>query len=76
MSTFEQIRDIAVETLGVAADSVSMESSFIDDLGADSLEIVEFINEIEDKYELVIPPEDSDKMKTIEDVVNYIDQHK
>lgn len=76
MSTFEQIRDIVAETLGVSADSVTMDSSFIDDLGADSLDIVQFINTVEETYDFNIPDEDSEKMKTVEDVVNYIDQHK
>lgn len=76
MSTFEQIRDIVADTLGVPADSVTMDSSFIDDLGADSLDIVQFINTVEETYDFNIPDEDSEKMKTVEDVVNYIDQHK
>lgn len=69
---FEKIRDIVVEQLGVEADAVTMESSFIDDLGADSLDIVELIMALEEEFNMEIPDEEAEKINTIGDVVEYI----
>ncbi|MGL5270825.1 MAG: acyl carrier protein [Selenomonadaceae bacterium] len=76
MSTFEKVRDIVVEQLGVEADDVAIESTFIDDLGADSLDIVELIMAFEEEFGLEIPDEAAEKIKTVQDVVSYIDQNK
>ncbi len=76
MSTFEKVRDIVVEQLGVEADEVQIESTFIDDLGADSLDIVELIMAFEEEFNIEIPDEAAEKIKTVQDVVNYIDQNK
>jgi acyl carrier protein len=76
MSTFEKVRDIVVEQLGVEADEVALESTFIDDLGADSLDIVELIMAFEEEFNIEIPDEAAEKIKTVQDVVNYIDQNK
>ena len=76
MSTFEKVRDIVVEQLGVEADEVAIESTFIDDLGADSLDIVELIMAFEEEFGLEIPDEAAEKIKTVQDVVSYIDQNK
>ena len=76
MSTFEKVRDIVVEQLGVEADDVAIESTFIDDLGADSLDIVELIMAFEEEFNIEIPDEAAEKIKTVQDVVNYIDQNK
>ena len=75
MSTFEKVRDIVVEQLGVEADEVAIESTFIDDLGADSLDIVELIMAFEE-FGIEIPDEAAEKIKTVQDVVTYIDQNK
>ena len=69
--TFEKVRDIVVEQLGVEADEVSIDSTFIDDLGADSLDIVELIMAFEEEFNIEIP----DEIKTVQDVVTYIDQN-
>lgn len=74
MATFDKVRDIVVEQLGVEADEVSLESTFIDDLGADSLDIVELIMAFEEEFSIEIPDEAAEKIKTVQDVVNYIDQ--
>lgn len=74
--TFEKVRDIVVEQLGVEADEVSLESTFIDDLGADSLDIVELIMAFEEEFGIEIPDEAAEKIKTVQDVVNYIHEHK
>ena len=76
MSTFEKVRDIVVEQLGVEADDVAIASTFIDDLGADSLDIVELIMAFEEEFGLEIPDEAAEKIKTVQDVVSYIDQNK
>ena len=76
MITFEKVRDITVEQLSVDADEVKMESAFIDDLGADSLDIVELIMAFEEEFNIEIPDEAAEKIKTVQDVVTYIDQHK
>ncbi|MFA6849854.1 MAG: acyl carrier protein [Selenomonadaceae bacterium] len=76
MSTFEKVRDIVVEQLGVEADDVAIESTFIDDLGADSLDIVELIMAFEEEFGIEIPDEAAEKIKTVQDVVSYIDQNK
>ena len=76
MSTFEKVRDIVVDQLGVEADEVSIESTFIDDLGADSMDIVELIMAFEEEFGIEIPDEAAEKIKTVQDVVSYIDQNK
>ena len=73
--TFEKVRDIIVEQLGVEADEVSIDSTFIDDLGADSLDIVELIMAFEEEFNIEIPDEAAEKIKTVQDVVTYIDQN-
>ena len=76
MATFDKVRDIVVEQLGSEADEVTLESTFIDDLGADSLDIVELIMAFEQEFIVEIPDEAAEKIKTVQDVVNYIDQNK
>ena len=73
--TFEKVRDIVVEQLGVEPDEVSIESTFIDDLGADSLDIVELIMAFEEEFNIEIPDEAAEKIKTVQGVVTYIDQN-
>ncbi len=76
MTTFDKVRDIVVEQLGVEADDVTIESTFIDDLGADSLDIVELIMAFEEEFSIEIPDEAAEKIKTVQDVVTYIDQNQ
>ena len=76
MATFDKVRDIVVEQLGVEADDVTIESTFIDDLGADSLDIVELIMAFEEEFSIEIPDEAAEKIKTVQDVVTYIDQNQ
>ena len=72
---FDKVKEIIVEQLGVAEDSVEMESSFIDDLGADSLDIVELIMALEEEFDLEIPDADAEKVVTVGDVVDYIKEN-
>ena len=76
MSTFEKVRDIVVDQLGVEPNEVAIESTFIDELGADSLDIVELIMAFEEEFGIEIPDEAAEKIKTVQDVVSYIDQNK
>lgn len=75
MATFDKVRDIVVDQLGVEADEVNIDSTFIDDLGADSLDIVELIMAFEEEFGIEIPDEAAEKIKTVQDVVSYIDQN-
>ena len=72
---FEKVKGIIVEQLGVAENAVSMEASFIDDLGADSLDIVELIMALEEEFDTEIPDADAEKVVTVGDVVDYIKDH-
>ena len=69
---FEKVKAIIVEQLGVAETSVEMEASFIDDLGADSLDIVELVMALEEEFDIEIPDADAEKVVTVGDVVEYI----
>ncbi len=69
---FEKVRDIIVEQLGVEESAVTMEASFIDDLGADSLDIVELIMALEEEFDMEIPDGEAENIKVVADVVNYI----
>lgn len=72
---FEKVRDIISDQLGIDADEISMESSFMDDLGADSLDIVELIMALESEFDLEIPDEDAEKISSVGNVVDYIKAH-
>lgn len=74
MSTFEQVKKIVKEQLGVEEDEIQMSSTFVDDLGADSLDIVELIMAFEEEFNIEIPDVKAEKIKTVEDVVKYIDE--
>ena len=69
---FNKVKDIIVEQLGVTESSVTSEASFIDDLGADSLDIVELIMALEEEFDMEIPDADAEKIVTVNDVVEYI----
>ena len=69
---FEKVKKIIVEQLGVEEDEIAMESSFIDDLGADSLDIVELIMALEEEFDLEIPHSEAEKISTVGDIVDYI----
>lgn len=72
MAIFEDVRDVVVEQLNVSADAVKLESKIIEDLGADSLDVVELIMALEEKFEVEIPDSDAEKLISIQDVVDYI----
>ena len=72
---FDKVKEIIVEQLGVAETSVTLEASFIDDLGADSLDIVELIMALEEEFDIEIPDGDAEKVVTVGDVVDYIKEN-
>ena len=72
---FERVKKIIVEQLGATEASVTMEASFIDDLGADSLDIVELVMAIEEEFDIEIPDSDAEKVVTVGDVVDYIKEN-
>ena len=72
---FEIAKAIIVEQLGVAEASVTMEASFIDDLGADSLDIVELVMALEEEFDMEIPDSDAEKVVSVGDVVEYIKEN-
>lgn len=72
---FEKVREIVSNILGVDIEEVTMEASFMDDLGADSLDVVELIMDLQDEFNLEIPDEDAEKILTVSDVVEYIKEH-
>lgn len=72
----EKVIGIVSEQLGVAKDEIKSESKFVDDLKADSLDVVELVMEFEDEFEITIPDDDYDKIKTVGDAVKYITEKK
>ncbi len=73
---FQKLKTIVVDQLGVNEENVTMEATFVDDLAADSLDIVELVMTIEEEFDLEIPDSDAEKIVTIGDVVKYIEEHK
>ena len=73
MSTFDRMKKVVVEKLEVSEDEVTLEAAFIDDLGADSLDMVELVMGIETEFGVDIPDEDAEKIVKVQDAVEYID---
>jgi acyl carrier protein len=71
-----KVKEIIINELGVEADKVTAEASFVEDLGADSLDTVELVMAFEEEFGIEIPDEDAEKIQSVRDAYNYIDQHK
>ena len=71
----ERVRDLIVEQLGVNAEQVTPEASFIDDLGADSLDTVELVMAFEEEFGIDIPDEDAEKMTSVKDAISYLEEN-
>lgn len=72
----EKMKQIIAEKLGVSEDKITPQASFVDDLGADSLDQVELIMALEDEFDMEIPDEDAEKLKTVKDALDYIESKK
>ncbi|MBC8388518.1 MAG: acyl carrier protein [Actinobacteria bacterium] len=72
MEVIDRVKKIIVDQLGIDESKITENSSFVDDLGADSLDIVELIMAFEEEFDIEIPDEDAEKMKTIEDAIKYL----
>ncbi len=75
MENFDKLKEVLVEVLGVKEEDIKVESKFVDDLGADSLDLVELIMAFEDKFEVEISDEDAEKIVTVKDALDYINSH-
>ena len=71
-----KVKDIIINELGVEAEKVTTSASFVEDLGADSLDTVELVMAFEEEFGIEIPDEDAEKLQTVGDAVNYIQQHQ
>ncbi len=74
MSVEEKVKKIIIDQLGISPDEVTLDAKFVDDLGADSLDIVELIMAFEEEFEIEIPDEDAEKIETVGDAVKYIEE--
>ncbi|MCY6483980.1 acyl carrier protein [Clostridium aestuarii] len=72
---FDKVKKIIADQLGLDEDTITMDSSFVDDLGADSLDVVELIMALEEDFDIEIPDEDAEKVSKVGDVVEYISNH-
>lgn len=76
MKMFEEMKELIAEGLSIDESKITEESSFKDDLGADSLDLFELVMSLEDKYDVEIPSEELEKLLTVGDVMKYIEEHK
>ena len=75
MVVFEKVRDIICEQFELDQNRVTMESNIISDLGADSLDVIDLAMSIEDEFDIEVPDDEIEKMKTVEDIVRFIEEH-
>ena len=73
MALFDDVKAVVVEQLNVNPDEVKEESKFVEDLGADSLDVVELVMALEEKFDIEIPDDEAEKIQTVQDVINYIE---
>ena len=76
MSTFDKVKEVIIDKLGIEESKIESGSSFVDDLGADSLDTVELIMQLEEEFGIEIPDEDAEKITTVQAAVDYIEQNK
>jgi len=76
LALFDDVKEIVVEQLNVNADEVKEESKFVDDLGADSLDVVELVMALEEKFDIEIPDDQAEKIATVKDAMDFIDAQK
>ncbi len=76
MALFDNVKEVVIEQLNVAADEVKEESKFIEDLGADSLDVVELVMALEEEFDIEIPDEKAESILTVGDAIKFIEEHK
>ena len=76
MAVFDDVKEVVVEQLSVSPDEVKEDSKFVEDLGADSLDVVELVMALEEKFDIEIPDDEAEKIQTVKDVIDYIESHK
>ena len=76
MSTLDKVKEVIIDKLGVEEDKIVTDASFVDDLGADSLDTVELIMQLEEEFGIEIPDEEAEKMTTVKSVVDYIEANQ
>ena len=76
MSTFDKVKDIIIDKLGVEEEKISADASFVDELGADSLDTVELIMQLEEEFGIEIPDDDAEKITTVKAAIDYLDSNK
>ena len=76
MSTLDKVKEVIIDKLGVEEDKIVPDASFVDDLGADSLDTVELIMQLEEEFGIEIPDEDAEKMTTVKSVVDFIEANQ
>ena len=76
MSTLDKVKEVIIDKLGVEEDKIVPDASVVDDLGADSLDTVELIMQLEEEFGIEIPDEDAEKMTTVKSVVDYIEANQ
>ena len=75
MSSFDKVKEVIMDKLGVDEDKINIEAAFVDDLGADSLDTVELIMQLEEEFGMEIPDEEAERLTTVGSAVDYIDSH-
>jgi len=76
MALFDEVKEVVVEQLNVNPDEVKEDSKFVENLGADSLDVVELVMALEEKFDIEIPDSDAEKIATVGDAIKYIEEHK
>lgn len=74
--TFEKVREVICNQLGKSEDKVTLESDIVEDLGADSIDVVEMLMALEDAFKMIVPDEACANLRTVKDIVTFIDEHK
>jgi len=76
MALLDEVKEVVVEQLNVNPDEIKQDSKFVEDLGADSLDVVELVMALEEKFDIEIPDADAEKIATVGDAIKYVEDHK
>lgn len=76
MALLEEVKEVVVEQLNVNPDEIKIDSKFVEDLGADSLDVVELVMALEEKFDIEIPDSDAEKITTVGEAIKYVEDHK